>query len=205
MVWAGRELPWVATYSEGARRVALWGVSRAMLDRAAVGDLPDLPAATPDPRTPLSALGAQTGGLGGGVTGGGTGVIGPRHASGGGGSGTGQLPAWGPAMNLHETAARGQRGAAGGAESLVAAAAGAAGGPESARAGMAAGYPALQSQPQALHLRGKQGRQVGPQGAGDGIVQTPASVAASSVQAWPSSIKKWVGRGGGEGLHTLAP
>ncbi|GAX79203.1 hypothetical protein CEUSTIGMA_g6643.t1 [Chlamydomonas eustigma] len=47
IVWSGRELPWVATYSEAASRLALWRIRTAVVPRGAAGNLPDLPAATP--------------------------------------------------------------------------------------------------------------------------------------------------------------
>ncbi|KAL6755304.1 hypothetical protein V8C86DRAFT_3027443 [Haematococcus lacustris] len=47
VVWAGRQLPLVATFSRGAGRLAFWRLEQQRVSRAAIGNLPDLAAATP--------------------------------------------------------------------------------------------------------------------------------------------------------------
>ncbi|KAG1677449.1 hypothetical protein FOA52_001904 [Chlamydomonas sp. UWO 241] len=71
VVWAGRELPYAATYSDVGGRIALWRITRATLPPGAVGNLPDLPAATPGPHTPFISSVRASGSDGRGSAGGG--------------------------------------------------------------------------------------------------------------------------------------
>ncbi|GFR47423.1 hypothetical protein Agub_g9044, partial [Astrephomene gubernaculifera] len=88
VVWSSYELPYVATYSEAAGRLAFWVVSRAQLSPELLGDLPDIPAATPLP----AGVG---GGVGAAAAAGG--VPGPMTASHMGGLGLGLGP---PGSNM---------------------------------------------------------------------------------------------------------
>uniref|UniRef100_A0A7S3QQP9 Anaphase-promoting complex subunit 1 n=1 Tax=Dunaliella tertiolecta TaxID=3047 RepID=A0A7S3QQP9_DUNTE len=49
VVWSSRSLPFVATHSKGAGRLALWLITKRAVRPTAIGNLPDLPAATPHP------------------------------------------------------------------------------------------------------------------------------------------------------------
>eukprot|EP00955_Chlamydomonas_euryale_P032005 335443-Chlamydomonas_euryale.AAC.1 len=61
VVWAGREAPYAATFSDAGRRLAVWRIGRIALPPGAVGNLPDLPAATPYHHTPLAGSGHAAG------------------------------------------------------------------------------------------------------------------------------------------------
>ncbi|GLC35466.1 hypothetical protein PLESTM_000327300 [Pleodorina starrii] len=71
VVWSSYELPYLATYSEAAGRLAIWTVGRAPLVPELLGNLPDIPAATPlGGGAPPSLAGGLTTGPGGGGAGG---------------------------------------------------------------------------------------------------------------------------------------
>ncbi|GIL85511.1 hypothetical protein Vretifemale_13916, partial [Volvox reticuliferus] len=61
VVWSSYELPYLATYSEAAGRLAIWTVGSAPLAPEVLGNLPDIPAATPLGAAPVSAAKAMAG------------------------------------------------------------------------------------------------------------------------------------------------
>jgi hypothetical protein len=170
VVWAGgRQLPWAATYSEAAGRLALWRITLARLAPGAVGNLPDLPAATPLPCTP-AGYNTGAGSAGGAAGSGGSSVWaggGPgARARGGGGAAARRLsPSLPPAWTPCEPAGGGVGGSSEG---------GARGSHHHQRGGGGGGVHAV----------------VGVQ------PYTPMSIAASGMGAsmasayWPSSVKK---------------
>ncbi|GLI61806.1 hypothetical protein VaNZ11_004311, partial [Volvox africanus] len=65
VVWSSYELPYLATYSEAAGRLAVWTVGGAPLAPELLGNLPDIPAATPLGAAPVSVAATMAGPAGG--------------------------------------------------------------------------------------------------------------------------------------------